>query len=51
VEKIPRNYNWIVCEDFNMVEDKEDKSSNVWEIDPRQGKIFVGCIEVGLGNP
>jgi exonuclease III len=46
LEKIPRNYSWIVCGDFNMVEDKEDKSSMCEKLIPYKERLLWDALKL-----
>jgi len=48
LEKIPRNYSWIVCGEFNMVEDKEDKFSMCGRLIPNKEGLLWDALKLAL---
>jgi exonuclease III len=48
VGKIPRDYNWIVCGDFNMVEDKEDKFSMCGRLIQNKERLLWDALKLAL---
>jgi len=48
VGKNPRNYSWIVCGDFNMVEDKVDKSSMCGRLIPNKERLLWDALKLAL---
>jgi hypothetical protein len=48
-EKIPRNCNWIICKDLNMVECHENKSSMCGKLTLEKEKLFLELLKLFIG--